>query len=92
MPLRTPMDQNQFGFAQTHPPVCDLGHYLAPLIECFASENHDEPSARKQTLQKTLGPGPRRRNVIANESASMAMLHEQWRFKSRVRFNRVSGP
>lgn len=49
--LRTPTEQNQFEFVQTHPLIRDLSHYQALVPDCFASENKHptekahEPSA-----------------------------------------------
>ena len=49
--LRTPTEQNQFEFVQTHPLIRDLSHYEALVPNCFASEHQPaterthEPSA-----------------------------------------------
>ena len=42
--LRTPTEQNQFEFVQTHPLIRDLSHYEALVPDCFASE-HQQATA-----------------------------------------------
>ena len=42
--LRTPTEQNQFEFVQTHPLIRDLSHYEALVPDCFAPE-HQQATA-----------------------------------------------